>query len=94
MVYGDFVTTTKQYAQPIRTDLALVAAEITANSRHIMRRHIFNVIEKNGVESLFYTNTDSLVTNCLMDDLIPIGTGLGEVKLEAEGMGEIFGIND
>ena len=93
-VYDDVVMLTKQYAQPLRTDLAIVAAEITANARHIMGGHILNVIEKNGAESLYYTNTDSLVTNCPIDDLIPIGTGLGEFKLEAEGMGEIFGIND
>ena len=74
--------------------MAIVAAEITANARHIMGRHILNVIEKEGAESLYYTNTDSLVTNCPIDDLIPIGTGLGEFKLEAEGMGEIFGINE
>ena len=84
----------KEYAQPLRTDLAIVAAEITANARHIMGRHILNVIKNKGLESLYYTNTDSLVTNCPIDDLIPIGTGLGEFKLEAEGMGEIFGIND
>ena len=93
-VYEDFVMVKKEYAQPLRTDLSIVAAEITANARHIMGRHILNLIEKKGAESLYYTNTDSLVTNCPIDDLIPIGTGLGEFKLEAEGMGEIFGIND
>ena len=93
-VYEDFVMLKKEYAQPLRADLLIVAAEITANARHIMGRHILNVIKNKGVESLYYTNTDSLVTNCPLDDLIPIGTGLGQFKLEAEGMGEIFGIND